>query len=386
MSRGLIEQENFCVYPWFHLQVKPNGIIKPCCRFDVNELGEFSKGDDSLDLKKGESWQTLRKKMNKGEAPRGCYKCVEDERIGMESMRLDLNAAKKQFNYQGEAVRLENLEVGFGNTCNLACRSCTSMLSTKWYDDDVYLQSQFSADRGVSKAKSVQAEIDWHDENIYKDLTYVKFTGGEPFLEKNFKVFLEELIKHSREKITYLRICTNASFVPRKSILELLEKFDNVELSISIDAYGLQNEYLRYPSRWEETEKTLMFWKEKLRVNKNWKMVLCATISIYSIESFPALESWWDEFSANVEGCRNKIILQPVYNPSYLSPSILPIEIVGALKSNSSSKILDYFSGKNANDENIGLFNEFTHLLDKRRDQSFSERFPLLAKEINQLI
>ena len=36
---------SFCIYPWIHIQVKPNGQAKPCCRF--NHMREEYKDDSN---------------------------------------------------------------------------------------------------------------------------------------------------------------------------------------------------------------------------------------------------------------------------------------------------------------------------------------------------
>lgn len=28
------DHNSFCIYPWIHMQLKPSGQAKPCCRFD----------------------------------------------------------------------------------------------------------------------------------------------------------------------------------------------------------------------------------------------------------------------------------------------------------------------------------------------------------------
>ena len=30
--------KTFCILPWIHAQTKPNGQLKPCCRFDTKHL------------------------------------------------------------------------------------------------------------------------------------------------------------------------------------------------------------------------------------------------------------------------------------------------------------------------------------------------------------
>lgn len=375
-----MEEKNvFCAYPRFHLQVKPNGLIKPCCRFDVAEAEKFSPMPGDLGLLHSKSWEQLRLQMNQNQSHPGCYKCQQEESLGQISMRVSPDQAQAEWNINPDIIALQYLEIGFGNLCNLACRSCGSQLSSKWFEDDQYLAETFDQQRDVASKKIIDANLDFSDSETLSQLKLVKFTGGEPFLHKNFWVFLGELVKANVHQTVQLRICTNASFIPKSQNLDLLKKFAKVDISVSIDGHGQHNDYLRHHSVWEDTEAVLNQWKFIANQHPEWSLTLCTTISTYSIESYLPLRRWWEVFSANQ---RYKVFHQPVFSPSYLSPAILPETVVNDLGDELPPVVKKYFSSKTSNNKNLANFYKYTRLLDEKRGENFSLVFPKLANQL----
>ena len=79
-----------------------------------------------------------------------CNDCYEQEQYGFASMR---NNSNKNFGQHIAEIDhtlpdgttpnflLHYWDVRFSNICNLKCRSCGSIFSSRWYDDDVKLNN-----------------------------------------------------------------------------------------------------------------------------------------------------------------------------------------------------------------------------------------------------
>ena len=84
--------KTFCILPWIHAQTKPNGQIKPCCRFDHKNLEYKTKDGYKFDrfninnedmtftaALNSPEWRSIRNDMLNGEQVPGCRKCDQEE-------------------------------------------------------------------------------------------------------------------------------------------------------------------------------------------------------------------------------------------------------------------------------------------------------------------
>ena len=71
----------------------------------------------------------------------GCESCYVDEKNTGVSMRTMVLDEWKNVNIIEPVVT--NIEITFGNYCNLACRTCGSTLSTSWQEDDKILSEHY---------------------------------------------------------------------------------------------------------------------------------------------------------------------------------------------------------------------------------------------------
>lgn len=377
--------KSFCYFPNIHLQIKPSGVIKPCCRFDVEEAKKIQSTAESLDLLKSPHWEILRNQLSLGKPPLGCRKCVEEESLGVPSMRLKYDQMLSSYDFNDldpEAIQLLDLEIGFGNLCNLKCRTCNSSLSSSWYDDDTLLSQSLPFHRHKPRRKIINANLDMHTRDSLKSVQSIKFTGGEPMLHTDFGKFLSLLIEAGRAAHTKLRLCTNASYIPKEATMSLLRRFKHVDISVSIDGYSQFNEYLRHPSNWQETLESLNFWKNQA-LAYDWTLTLCSTISAYTIEAITVLDSWWINWRPKEISKKFHILHQPAFSPMYTSPSIVPAIVVSKLLGGTNHKTTAYFNAKNATKNNVRNFLEFNAQLDNLRSESFEEVFPNLASHLN---
>jgi hypothetical protein len=126
--------------------------------------------------------------------------------------------------------------------------------------------------------------------------------------------------------------------------LSNLTKFKNIQLNLSIDAYGNINDYIRYGSRWDGDQKQTVskaidFWLDIGRRYDNISVIMSATLSVLNIFEIPKLMTWWmDKFkdSGNkITVYRTALLateydgffkLQLAHDPGYINLNILPAE------------------------------------------------------------
>ena len=367
----------FCILPWMHIQYKPSGQAKPCCRYDtIRERSEWEEQErtkiPNLNLSdlyverstyhliqqntmeqsfSSSYWDKARQLTLENKPISGCHKCYKEEDTSEDvavSMRLG-SAILYNDGYLHKKPRFEKpiiefLEVGFGNYCNMACLTCNSSLSTTWYDDEM----QLNEIAGEPLQRMVFPKLDNirfepNDETL-STLRLIKFTGGEPMINPEFIKFIELICEKGTPENISLEIYTNCSYIPSPKLLENLTRFKDIQLNLSVDAYGSTNDYIRYGSTWSSDTKqnvsqSLNFWLDCGLKHENFHIIMSTTLSILNVFEIPKLMEWWFE---TYRQSGNKVVirvgpkprgeydgffkLQLAFDPSYISLDVLPAE------------------------------------------------------------
>ena len=194
-----------------------------------------------------------------------------------------------------ENPKLSSIDFAFGENCNLRCRMCQPGLSNKLRLDyqyfaennvdtsgiqgfdwqqrrDTIIKENSLTELPLEEQKRIDQELyiggeyevyNWKDgkqwENILDNihnLKHIKATGGETLMSKPFIQFLDTAIETGASKNIMLEFHTNATKFSSDNI-EKLKKFDGLVLNCSIDGYGKNYEYIRYPMKFSVLEKSL---------------------------------------------------------------------------------------------------------------------------------
>ena len=133
--------KTFCILPWIHMYVNPDGSVLPCCIAQHKErLGNVQE-ESIKDIWNNEKYKSLRKRMLAGEKCNECTACYSSEENNNQSMRQDkLNRFKESIsliqntNSDGSLneMNLKYFDVRWSNICNFKCRSCGSLYSSSW--------------------------------------------------------------------------------------------------------------------------------------------------------------------------------------------------------------------------------------------------------------
>jgi hypothetical protein len=452
----------FCILPWMHVQYKPSGQSKPCCRYDNNkedrDYQEYLKNPEErqdnlselfLDRAKNlviqkstieetfnsTYWDKARTLTQENKPISGCYKCYAEEQVPGEvsvSMRLGSNIMynngylHKKPNFAKPS--LEFLEVGFGNYCNLACLSCNSSLSTTWYDNEVELNEVASP--GIKRMvfpKLDNIRFDLNKETL-ESLKLVKFTGGEPMINPEFIKFIDLICEKGHPENISLEIYTNCSYIPAPKLLANLVKFKNIQLNLSIDAYGVTNDYVRYGSKWDGDNKQTVsraidFWLEQGVNNKSINIIMSTTLSILNVFEIPKLMPWWMK---KFKDSGNKVVvhrkgtlpteyegffkLQMAFDPSYIDMNILPqdyykdiekwsdeyeanftkeypdLEFIPESISASLNKLKNTIKRSKGDPKNARLLLEYLAKMDKIRNNSAEASIPEVVSKVKEYL
>ncbi len=283
------DKKNLCILPWTHLSTDPLGTLRPCCiAKDVIKDGDHTyniKKDSLIDVLKSPYMKELRDQFRNGRFPKTCQICELNEKNNVVSKREQHLQWQKirnipEVNYNNEPNEISDLQIILSNKCNLKCRTCNAIYSTKWIQE--------STERGLIRYNQFLTEMDsqlgnkvlktLHD--ISPALHHIEYMGGEPFLQNEFYQFTEQLIESGHSKNIHLSFSSNAIHKGEEALARLCENFKEVSLNLSIDGIGSHFNYLRHGGTWsiaEENIKNYAYLAEKKFTN--FSSVITHTVS-----------------------------------------------------------------------------------------------------------
>ena len=317
----------WCSLPWLHIFINPEGKVKPCCRFRIDNVGEIKIDSGIKNLSKiflGPSMKEIREKMLQNKKIEGCLRCYQEEDSGKKSLRERCNRSKDlppdKLIVDLNKPKITWIELALSNDCNLACRMCDSRYSTKWFNDEKEFYK-----KTFSKTKKTKCNINAITPFL-KDLLHIKFTGGEPLMTPDHFTLIDKLLELKNTDNISLNYSTNLTIKPSESLVEKWKKFKYVEIYCSFDGVGETWEFVRYPSRWKKAEKVLRY-LFGLTNMFDCRLGFRSTISVNNILGMVDSFKWWiknwDQYASKTA---NRQYINPTHLtlPRFLSSTVLP--------------------------------------------------------------
>jgi len=358
------EDKGLCPHVWQSLDISSQREIKPCCLY--HEV----IADNISDYLKSPKLAKLKSDFRDGKNPPGCQTCWDYEASGKISKRQ--NDLRHSFNGKIESDKIKHIGLTFGNSCNLACRICSSYNSTAWIREERKLNDSSIRIYGHHKFYQDQKFID-DLKDISTDLTDIHVAGGEPFLAgvDEHLDYLDYLIAHGSENID-LHYNTNGSIFPDERFWRRFDRFKKIHVQLSIDATHEQFNYIRWPGDWDDVLDNMKAYKEKSIEHPNLEVTIGCVINIMNVYYFPEFCIW----------CLQNGFSKPwtvlLESPDYYSIQALPRkikeEVTKKLKPYKFDEIINYMNRFDLEDM-FPRFLEYTSRLDKQRKQDFSKTF-----------
>jgi len=296
MSNSNQISKSFCVLPWVHLNVQPNGDIYPCCMAPYGKSIGNTTDNTLEEIWNGDDMKTIRKEMLVGERPKLCERCFLIEDSGLLSPRnthnhffdKDVNNLIKDTNPEtghNENFILKYWDFRWSNICNFKCRMCGAFSSSKWYEDEGALYGTVMKNNGLLHFNSESREdIFKYVDRFINDVEEIYFAGGEPLIMDEHYIILEKLIAAGRTNVR-IRYNTNFSHIKFKKwdLHGLWSHFLNdpngrIMLFASLDAVGKLAEVIRNGTKWNSVYENI-----KSCVDKGMEVHISPTISILNI-------------------------------------------------------------------------------------------------------
>jgi len=366
--------KSFCVAPWTHTYLSPQGERRLCCasREKATYIKQYIDSDNPdhdayfnpVTLKdhwNSDYMKNIRKKMMAGEMLPQCQVCNENI--------LNLYTYKSYFTNTLFPHKIDSIfentddtghttlepisyDYRISNLCNFKCRMCGDLLSSSWATERRLMgnineqHEPFYKKENQLKFNKFQKEVaetelwDSVKKGIIEEIYWV---GGEPLMWEIHWDIMKYLVDTGQSKNVVIRYNTNLSRIEHKGIklYDLLPNFKNVNLCASIDGTGKIVEYVRTGIEWDEWYNNF---KQGLFLNEkygNHGMVLDLTITLPGLFSIKNLFDIAKELDVTTYikttfSFDSSVIMSPVSIPkpilenivddivSYIEPRVTP--------------------------------------------------------------
>jgi organic radical activating enzyme len=198
---------------------------------------------------------------------------------------------------------LQQIDLRWSNTCNLACNYCYEYFSSIWAKIlNKYLDP-------LKDSTDLLSYIEHNNTSI----KHVNLLGGEPLLQKeNHKLF--ELL----DKNVKGYILTNLS-VPIKSnkiATKIIEEFPNISWGVSFDNVGKRFEYVRHRADWDLLVYNIDYVSHKVK-----ELNIHPLYNIYTAFNLVELYEFLEDKKIN------DIYWSPILSPNHFSVFDLPLKM-----------------------------------------------------------
>lgn len=396
-------KDNFCFSPWINTGVDYDGNYLRC-RWESTPVATQNITETSpIEFFDSKIMADIRKSLLDGQKLDMCRDCRIMEMYGKVSPRqkqlLKTGITLDQFEktllssprigdldysnrHDGKTKLLPvDWQIHLSNYCNSACVFCDPQWSSR-------VEAQYR-EIGWYTGKTVR--WDEKQENITRlvdairqstDTRYIHFIGGETLITPSFKIILRELSELQHAKYITIGFTTNLT-VFDDEIVDLLSKFKEIHLGVSIETPTIMNDYVRWPSKIDNVLHILDQW---IRIKPdNWLYQLRITPTMLTVSSLHELFAMAERLSLITESCNF------LEDPDWLKINVLPIEF----RSKAANDLETWINNRESTDA-VNLRNErFSESVLIRDAQSYvrylrdaedlSYMLPITVQKLKQL-
>jgi hypothetical protein len=384
-QNDLKESKTFCSLPFVHQEKHFHNHHNICCYSNKKQSDNLN--DNSFQSFNSNKMSIVRHKMLNGEQPNECNDCYSQEALGIVSPRqretqgwmaskdfvdgIEQNIAKF---LNDEQITPLSYDLRYSNTCTLKCRMCNSYSSSS-----INAESKKLVNLWKEKFVYVENPRTNHEIEIDNNIKKIYLAGGEPLIEPYNLSFLKKLAKINPH--VKLIISTSLNSLSQE-FHEVLDKFTNLLIVVSVDGIDKLNSYIRHGSVWDSIIKNL-------DLIKKHEIMFATTTSLYNILDIPDIVNYFKENFPNYCHC-----IFMVNNEQELFVDNLPLELredlICSLEQTLATaptctvdgltNLIKTLKINNYNPEQFAKFIKYTKILDQARSESILEIQPKFKK------
>ena len=254
------------------MSIETDGWTRPCCA-EPSKQARIAHINNGIQA----AWNNfklleLRDNLDSGYSDQTrpyCKRCEILESANQPSMRTSTK-------FITEDRTLKTIQFKMSNKCQLTCAHCGPELSTGWKK---FLNITPIASDSFKLTDAFLTELG----ELLPQITCLKFTGGEPFLDPNHWKILEYLKQFDRSHCTLQYITNGIS--PFRS--ELWGGWGSINCSVSVDGFQESYEWFRRGAKWIDVVNGVDDLKKYTNVSINFAM------TPYTIQDYHAAKLFW---------------------------------------------------------------------------------------------
>jgi organic radical activating enzyme len=302
------------------------------------------------------------------------------------------------------------LEVFFSNTCNLACVYCDASLSSSIQAENKKFGGAILPELNFQYKDNLYRELipkfwRWFHKNS-QSLQRLQILGGEPFVQKETLELIDYFDKHPHPHLEF-NLVTNLN-LPIKIIEPILQKLSQlkqqnklkrVDIQVSVDCWGIEQEYIRHGFVLDTFEQNM----NALIGIGDFRIGLLSTVTSLSIGSMPELAVKYNQWCKkqkifwyiNFVGPVNRSIFEPtIFDYSNFEASLNKVHDLLPRESWDDRIALEAFNGivsklqKNCK-RDINRQSKLIDYLkenDARRQSDWKKTFLWIEKEVEHVV
>lgn len=216
-----------------------------------------------------------------------CWQCGLIEKNGGTSLRTETPVLD-------QSPTLKAIQFKLSNRCQLVCAHCGPLLSSSW--------GKFLGKKDYIQQFDISEEILDELCDIVPTLKYIRFTGGEPWMDPMHWKILERLSKVDT-KDCELHYITNG--LVNKNKIKFWENWKTISIRLSVDGYGDVYNWFRRKADWNELVRSY----EILSSMPNTNMIINYSLTPWTVDTIDMTKQFFD----------TKLDVVPIMDPAHAS-------------------------------------------------------------------
>jgi organic radical activating enzyme len=256
------------------MSIETDGWTRPCC-LETSDLAKIISIDDGINNAfNHHRLLDLRNNLIDGYSEKTrnyCGRCEQLEVHNQPSMRTSTK-------FISNTRELKVLQFKMSNKCQLACAHCGPDRSSTWakvLNITPHVKVSFEI-----TDKFVEELIE-----LLPNITVLKFSGGEPFLDPDHWKLLDRL-KHVDRSHCEIQYITNGLIKPR---IDLWEGWREIKCSVSVDGFEDTYEWFRRGASWTELLNNITVLKQYTNLSINF------AITPFTFQNYHTANEYWSK-------------------------------------------------------------------------------------------
>lgn len=275
--------------------INQDGSLDPCCQYRRDQVDGYVPVQFTDYTRYQETVvASMLQDAAENKPHAGCSKCYKEEDAGLFSLRQYFNQSYSQ----DSSDKIYHVELRPGNFCNLKCIMCSPIASSSLQVEYKQFETKYRSFGLVDSTSHVKywedPEYDRFIDDMLTHAQAINITGGEPLIIPQVDKVLDQLLnKQNRPR---LHFNTNLTIL-KDQIIQKLANFDRVHMAVSLEGTEKINDYVRYPSKWNDIVSNIK--KVKTHLPNTW-LSANHTVQHSSMYALPDLAEFCYEQQINL--------------------------------------------------------------------------------------